>query len=102
MRFDKCQNDINTPLFQSMSLFQHLVGLSHTGGLANKYFQPPALGALDQLEKVFRAYEWRIHQEISSVIRSSSKMINSSQTDRFMDIFHQRRTANRHQNDSTT
>src|SRR6266542_938554 len=90
MRFDKCQNDVNTPLFQSMSLFQHLVGLSHTGGRANKYFQPPALGALDQLEYVFS----------NSVLLQNNQFISARSIS--SSLFLQRRTATRHQIASTT
>ena len=49
----KRQDDIDAALFQCMGLLEHLIGFAHPRSRADVNLEPAALGALDQLEKIF-------------------------------------------------
>ena len=67
MCLDKRQDNIDAALFKSMGLLQHLIGLADTGGRADVNLQPPALGALYQLQKIFGSFAFRGHQKTACI-----------------------------------
>ena len=54
VRFDEAEDHVDAALLQRVRFLQHAVGLADPGREADVELQPPALGALDELEKVLR------------------------------------------------
>ncbi len=55
MGLDQGHGHVPAPGLESLGVLQHAVGLSHSRREADVDLEPSALGALDQLEEVFRA-----------------------------------------------
>jgi hypothetical protein len=54
MCFDEAEDDVDAAAAQRVCFLEHAIGLSHPGGGPDVDLQSPALGALDDLEKVLR------------------------------------------------
>jgi hypothetical protein len=70
--FDKRQNDVDAASLEGVRLFEHLISFTDASSRSDKDFQPAALGSLHQFEKVFRAFAFYCHCQLSFLSKTSS------------------------------